>query len=71
MIALLQRGEFCPLRLVALITKFGVYVSLEHSTRNSRLGDVSLKDYKIIWRIKIQNNTWRAKYCYGYKEHGW
>ena len=45
------------------MTEFSVFMLLQGiAPENSWLGGVSLKDYKIIWKIKIKemkkNNTW-------------
>ena len=61
---LIQKRGLCPLRLLTLMAEFSVFIPLQGITPgNSCLGGVFLKDYKIIWKIKIReiktNNTWR------------
>ena len=63
-LTLIQKPGLCHLRLLLLMTEFSVFMSLQGiAPGNSWLGGVSLKDYKIIWKIKMsklkQNNTWR------------
>ena len=49
-----MRG-LCPLGLLPLMTEFSVFMSLQGvAPGNSLTGGVSLKDYKIIWKIKIR-----------------
>ena len=61
-LTLIQKGGFCSLRFLPLMTEFSVFMPLQGiAPGNSWLGDV--KDYKVIWKIKWgkckQNNTWR------------
>ena len=51
---LIQNGGLSPLRLLPLLA--GFYVFMEHQVitqGNSWLGSISLKDYKVIWKIKV------------------
>ena len=46
---------FFKVTLLPLMTEFSVFMPLHDIVPgNSRLGDVSLKDYKITWKIKMR-----------------
>ena len=62
-LTVIQRGDLCPLRLLPLMTEFSVFMTLQGiAPGNSWLGGVSLKDYKITWKIKREMKT---KNCLG------
>ena len=51
-----MEGGFVSFKVPPLpsMTEFSVFMLLQGiAPRNSWLGDVSLKDYKIIWKIKM------------------
>ena len=51
-LTLIQKGGLCPLRPLPLITRFSVFLPLHGiAPGNIWLGGVSLKDYKITWKI--------------------
>ena len=55
-LTLIQKGDFYLSRLLSLITDFFVFVPLQGiAPESSWLKDVSLKDYKIIWKINEGN----------------
>ena len=54
-LTLMQNGCLCPLSLLSVMTKFSVLMPLQGiAPGNSWIGGVFLKDYKIIWKIKIR-----------------
>ena len=54
-LTLIQKGDLCPSKLLSLITEFSVFVPLKGITpESSWLKGVSLKDYKIIWKINVR-----------------
>ena len=54
-LTLVQKGDLCPSKLLSLITEFSVFVPLKGITpESSWLKGVSLKDYKIIWKINVR-----------------
>ena len=54
-LTLIQKGDLCPSKLLSLITEFSVFVPLKDITpERSWLKGVSLKDYKIIWKINVR-----------------
>ena len=54
-LTLIQKGYFCPSKLLSLITEFSVFLPLKGTTpESSWLKGVSLKDYKIIWKINVR-----------------
>ena len=54
-LTLIQKGDLCPSNLLSLITEFSVLVPLKGITpESSWLKDVSLKDYKLIWKINVR-----------------
>ena len=55
-LTLILKGGLCPLMLLATLTKFSVFMPFQGIAPGSWLGGVSLKDYKIIWKIKNEGN---------------
>ena len=54
-LTLILKGGLCPLRLFPLMTEFSVFILLQGiRPGNSCLGDIFLKDYKVIWKIKVR-----------------
>ena len=54
-LTLIQNGGLCPLRLLPLMKEFSVYLPFHGITPDNRcLGGISLKDYTIIWKIKVR-----------------
>ena len=54
-LTLIQNGGLCPLRGLLPVTEFSVFIALYRIAWGDRwLGCVSLKDYKIIWKIKVR-----------------
>ena len=54
-LTLIQKGGMCPLSLLPLMTEFSVFMSLQGiAPGNSWTGGVSLKDYKMIWKIRTR-----------------
>ena len=52
---LIQKRGFSPLRLLSLMTEFSVFMSFQGiAPGNNWLRDVSLKDCKVIWKIKMR-----------------
>ena len=52
---LIQKGGLCPLGLLSLMTEFSVFMPRQGiAPGNNWIGGVSLKDYKIIWKINIR-----------------
>ena len=62
---LIQNRGLCPLRLLLLMAEFlefSVFMTLQNITpESSYLQGISLKDYKIIWKIKVREI--KAKQC--------
>ena len=55
MLTLIQKGSLCPLRLLPLMTTLSVFMPRQIITKgNSWLGGISLKEHKIIWKIKVR-----------------
>ena len=53
--SLIQNGGLSPLRSLPLMTEFSEFMSIWGiGPGSSWLGDISLKDYKIIWKIKVK-----------------
>ena len=50
------KGGFVSLRLpLSLMTEFSVFMPLQAiAAGNNWLGDISLKDHKLIWKIKMR-----------------
>ena len=62
LITLIQKGGLCPLRLLSLKTEFCAFMPLQSIAPGiSWLRDVSLNDYKIIWKIKIRKMKKKKK----------
>ena len=54
-LTLIQKGSLCYLRLLPLMTEFSFFMPLQGiAPISSSLGDVSLKEYKSIWKIKTR-----------------
>ena len=54
-LTLIQKGGLCYLRLLPLMMEFSVFMLLQGiAPKSSWLGDVSLKEYKSIWKIKTR-----------------
>ena len=54
-LTLIQKGSLCFLRLLPLMTEFSVLIPLQGiAPQSSWLGGVSLKDYKIMWKIEMR-----------------
>ena len=54
-VEMIQKGGLCTLRVLPPMTGLFVFMPLKGiAPGNSWLGGVSLKDYKIIWKIKVR-----------------
>ena len=54
-LTLIQNGGSCSLRILPLMTEFSVFMPFLHiAPGNSCLGGICLRDYKIIWKIKVR-----------------
>ena len=52
---LIEKRSLSPLGFLPLITEFSVFMPLQGiEPGNSWIGEVSLKDFKIIWKIKMR-----------------
>ena len=54
-LTLIQNGGSCSLRILLLMTVFSVFMPFLHiATGKSCLGGIYMRDYKIIWKIKVK-----------------